>query len=58
MLFTECDYKGDSYNLCDETKDFKEIGLDVVVKSLIVPEGWELELYNDTHFKGDKRVYK
>lgn len=59
MIYTECDYKGESYKVC-KGKEEKNISKDEFgghAKSIKVPEGYALDVYTDEDFKGKKTTY-
>mmetsp|Transcript_4498 Transcript_4498/g.695 ORF Transcript_4498/g.695 Transcript_4498/m.695 type:complete len:93 (+) Transcript_4498:1972-2250(+) len=57
-LYTECNYEGESFNLCNDIEDFSKVDWTRQVHSVWVPEGWEATLYENAKYDGKKHVFK
>lgn len=53
IVYTECNYSGDSYEACEELPS-----VEIDVKSLYVPEGWCVTLFNDENYDGSKALHR
>ena len=54
--FFECDFKGEDHGKFGDAPDFKkaEISLGTPFKSIIVPDGYKVDMYTQEDYKGSK----
>lgn len=57
-IYTECYFGGQSLNLCGSNPDFGEDDWAHRIRSIYVPEGWKVHLYQDTYYNGETSVLK
>lgn len=55
-LFTECAYKGDTIQICDNVNDFKKANFKGPVKSVWVPKGKAVKLFNRADLGGKEML--
>ncbi|KAM3141453.1 hypothetical protein pb186bvf_006571 [Paramecium bursaria] len=56
-LYTECNYRGKSFNLCGENENFSKSKYPSKVKSVQVPQGGKVTLFDEESFKGGYLEY-
>lgn len=56
-VFNKCNYEGETIKICDQQPDFKGSGFQGPVKSLWVPPGKAVQLYNRVDLEGRQVVY-
>ena len=54
ILYEECGFKGESFNLC---KDHDDLNIEHDVKSIFVPKKTKVTLFNLDKFKGKKATF-
>ena len=54
--YFECDYKGENHAKFGDAPDFEkaEISLGIPLKSIIVPDGYKVDMYSQEGYKGSK----
>jgi len=54
--YMECDFKGDNHAKFGDAPDFEkaEISLGIPLKSIIVPDGYQVDMYSQEGYKGSK----
>jgi len=54
--YMECDFKGENHAKFGDAPDFEkaEISLGIPLKSIIVPDGYKVDMYSQEGYKGSK----
>lgn len=57
-IWSECDYKGVSFDVCGDSPDLKTAGWDYVVKAVEIPADYDrtVTLWTEVNFKSKKLV--
>ncbi|CAD8123956.1 unnamed protein product [Paramecium sonneborni] len=58
QVFSECNYKGLSQNICDNLDSLTNAKIEFDIKSIKIPEGMKITGYRNLGFKGDKVEYE
>jgi hypothetical protein len=51
-VFSQCNFEGDTIKICDRNLDFKGSGFAGPVKSVYIPPGKAVQLYNRVGLEG------
>jgi hypothetical protein len=57
ILYSECNYGGASYNLCDQSPNFQKDQVPPVIKSVKVPPNGKVTLFEQNDYGGRSVVY-
>jgi len=50
VLYSKCDFKGKSISICEDTPHLGHKGWTVKIRSIRIPEGYEVYLYTNTYY--------
>ena len=57
-VFALCNFEGDTLKICDQNVDFRGSGFPGPVKSIWVPPGKAVQLYNRVGLEGKQSIVK